>query len=203
MEKNSICCCYYCCLWNHSLGVVKAALHSVWEHLHVCVCVCAFSSSDCRIANSVTSHHTRLPVRPCQKYGLEPQKKKKKINKRRRQQGDVGEGRKEKARAKGVKRGERRMKRFDRLWSWLIRHIPRWWPCWRRSVWVCQHFHGATHGSVKAGWNRQQWSRPGYTVLLTVHVKMANACTLKPLLKWLQNMQMWMWIFFLFFVFNS
>lgn len=108
----------------------------------------------------------------------------------------MGEGRKEKARAKGVKRGERRMKRFDRLWSWLIRHIPRWWPCWRRSVWVCQHFHGATHGSVKAGWNRQQWSRPGYTVLLTVHVKMANACTLKPLLKWLQNMQMWMWIFF-------
>ncbi len=76
-EKQHCCCCYYCCLWNRSLGGCQSSSSfTVCGCASACVCVCAGSTSDCRIANPVTPRHTRLPVRPCQTYGLEPKQKK-------------------------------------------------------------------------------------------------------------------------------
>lgn len=54
------CCCYYC-----SLGGCQSM-----SSFTVCASACVRwlrSTGDCRIANLVTSHHTRPPVRPWQK----------------------------------------------------------------------------------------------------------------------------------------
>ena len=57
-----------------------------------------------------------------------------------------------------TKRGKRRRirtKRFDRLWSLLIRHIPPWWPCVRCAVWASISTSKEQLMTVCTGWNGQ------------------------------------------------